>query len=66
MKMLEQAEQAGGKMHFLTVDFLGVPLAYWEEHRVDCIFMREARLSSVILNFFGIVSIICWNNGTLI
>lgn len=66
MKMLELAEQAGGKLQFLTVDFLGVPLAYEEEHRIDCIYMREARLSSVILNFFGIVSIIFWNNETLI
>jgi hypothetical protein len=41
--MREQAEKAGRKLQFLTVDFLRVPLAYQEEQRVDCIYMREAR-----------------------
>lgn len=41
--MHKQAEKAGRKLQFLTVDFLGVPLAYLEEHRVDYIYMREAR-----------------------
>lgn len=51
--MLGQAEKAGRKLRFLTVDFLRVPLAYPEEHGADCLCVREARQSSVILNFLA-------------
>lgn len=52
MKMPGQAEEAGRKLQFLTVDFLRVPLAYQEELRVDCIYIKEAKQSSVILICF--------------
>lgn len=43
--MLGQAEKAEKKMQFLTVDFLGVPLAYQEEPELDYIYIKEAMWS---------------------
>ena len=52
IKMLGQAEKAEKKMQFLTVDFLGVPLAYQEEPELDYIYIKEAMWSWVTLIFF--------------